>query len=218
MFSKIIYTSTFVFALMANSILAQEISLEEWNKPEYEAANSAKNVDYMSDIEKETIRLMNCARMNGKLFARTYLIRYIQGYNPKKTNYLSSLIDALETATPSFAINPSKGLCKSARDHAKDLGTNGITGHTGSDGSKMANRIERYVEWGDVIAENCSYGTKTALDIVCTLLIDEGVVTLGHRKNILSKEHKFAGVAIEPHSLYKTCSVTDFAGAILSEK
>jgi len=195
-----------------------KISLEEWNKPEYQSANAAIDAMYLNDTEKEVVKLMNYARMNGKLFARTYLIRYIQGYKVKKTSYLSTLIDALETLPALKPYIVSTGLCKAAKDHAEDLGQNGKTGHVGTDGSKMADRIERYSEWGIIIGENCSYGSKTALSVVCDLLVDEGVVTYGHRKNILSKEFNFVGVAFRPHSLYKNGCVIDFAGTIVSEK
>lgn len=209
---------TLVFCTISFFTFSQEVSIEEWNNPKYQAANSAASADYMNDVEKEVVKLMNYARMDGKLFARTYLIRYVQGFNVKKTSYLSTLIEALETIPSRKPLTPSPGLTKSARDHATDLGKNGTMGHVSSDGSRMANRIERYAEWGDIIAENCSYGTKTALDIVCTLLIDEGVVTYGHRKNILSEEHNFVGVATAPHASYKWDCVMDFAGSIIKEK
>ena len=51
-----------------------------------------------------------------------------------------------------------EGLTSAARDHANDIGPKGITGHTGSDGSSMTDRIERYGEWMGHIGENISFG------------------------------------------------------------
>lgn len=44
------------------------------------------------------------------------------------------------------------------------------------------------------------------------LLIDEGVKTLGHRKNILDPHAKVIGVSIQPHNLYKHICVIDYGG------
>ena len=37
----------------------------------------------------------------------------------------------------------SQSLNLAAQDHAKDLAKNGITGHKGSDGSSLSDRVER---------------------------------------------------------------------------
>ena len=65
--------------------------------------------------------------------------------------------------------------------------------------------------WGKM-GENCSYGYNDSESIVMSLLIDEGVASLGHRKNILSKDFKRVGVAIGKHPTYKYCAVMDFGG------
>jgi uncharacterized protein YkwD len=43
------------------------------------------------------------------------------------------------------------------------------------------------------------------------LLIDDGIESLGHRKNILEPKYQWIGIAIEPHKTYRTNCVMDFA-------
>ena len=51
-----------------------------------------------------------------------------------------------------------------------------------------------YYEWG----ENCSYGFNEALTIVITLLIDEDIEGVGHRKNILKESCNSVGSPFVP--------------------
>jgi len=60
------------------------------------------------------------------------------------------------------------------------------------------------------VGENCSYGYERAIDIVLTLLIDEGIKNLGHRNNILGPDFNSVGVAIRPHKTYRVNCVMDF--------
>jgi hypothetical protein len=57
--------------------------------------------------------------------------------------------------------------------------------------------------------ECCDYGHNDALEIVLSLLIDEGIPSLGHRDVCLSNYVKL-GVAIQPHKRYGTNTVLDF--------
>ena len=63
-----------------------------------------------------------------------------------------------------------------------------------------------YFAWG----ENCSYGFEEAISIVITLLIDEDIEGVGHRKNILNPGYNSVGVAIRPHKDYQFNCVMDF--------
>lgn len=64
-----------------------------------------------------------------------------------------------------------KYLSKACADHINDLGPKGLTGHTGSDGSSVDQRIERYGEWGGKIGENISFGCKTGESSTKTIII-----------------------------------------------
>ena len=50
----------------------------------------------------------------------------------------------------------------------------------------MSIRLEKYGDWSGKIGENIEFGSKSAIEIVSSLLIDDGVANRGHRKNITS--------------------------------
>jgi len=106
----------------------------------------------------------------------------------------------------------SKGLSLAARDHARDQGKTGQTGHTGSDKSTMGQRIERYGQWQSTAGENIAYGGETARDMVIQLIVDDGVPSRGHRANIFNASFMVVGVAFGTHPGYRTLCVQDFAG------
>jgi uncharacterized protein YkwD len=109
-------------------------------------------------------------------------------------------------------------LAKAAQDHASDIGPSGICGHTGTDGSSMDDRIERYLEWDISMAENIDFGADTAVDVIISLICDDGVSSRGHRKNIFKPDSKFIGVGIADHTAYRICTVIDYLGGVASYK
>ena len=104
------------------------------------------------------------------------------------------------------------GMALAALDHVNDTGPKGITGHDGSDGCKLSDRLDRYgapkVTWG----ENIDYGNKEPNAIVSALVIDDGVPNRGHRTNLLNAEFLCAGIAVGPHKQYGDMCVMDYAG------
>ncbi len=85
------------------------------------------------------------------------------------------------------------------------------SGHYGSDGSTLSERIYRYGWWRGAIAENEAYGYEDPLNIVVQLLIDDGVEGRGHRRTILDGKFRYVGVAVRPHRWFKNICVQDFA-------
>jgi uncharacterized protein YkwD len=124
---------------------------------------------------------------------------------------VKSCIAALIQHQPCQRMTLMDGLSEAARDHCNDTGPRGITGHSGSDGSTMGGRMERYGEWQSGIAENISYGHADAREIVLQLLIDDGVSSRGHRKNLLNQSYLVCGISAGPHKQYQHMCVQDFA-------
>lgn len=75
----------------------------------------------------------------------------------------------------------------------------GITGHTGSNGSTMQSRLEKYGDWMGSIGENIEFGGKSGREIVISLIVDDGVASRGHRTNLFSSNFLKAGVACYSH-------------------
>ena len=166
--------------------------------------DTARNVYYLSDLEKDVILEMNMARSDPKKYAEMYI-------NPNLGAYAKECYEELRNAGSLPVLFPKKGLSQAAKDHVADTGPKGVGGHVGTNGSSMSNRIERYGTWGIGASENISYGYNTAREIVLQLLIDDGIESRGHRRNIMNKNSKYVGVAAGTHAKYRYMYVQDFA-------
>ena len=101
---------------------------------------------------------------------------------------IKEAIDYLSKVKPrKVDLKISPALCKAAQGHAKDSGKHAITGHIGSNGSTMNERIEKYVKEAEWIGENCNYSIFTnAKDVLLDLLIDDGVDDRSHRSTLFN--------------------------------
>ena len=175
-----------------------------WNETRYLECNTAAKAGYMTASEKEVIYILNLVRMNPKLFANTVVKKYPdsngQGYL-RNSGYYMSLLDTMLGLKPIRLLYPDSLCFAGAQCHAIHSGAEGYVGHT-----RSAELCEKKWYYN---GECCDYGHKIPLDVIMSLLIDEGVISLGHRVICLS-DYKRIGVAIQPHKTYEYNAVMDF--------
>ena len=193
--------------------------------------DTAANADYLTGIEKDVILEMNKVRTDPKKYAELYIqprLRYFNGRNYSVPGQITLLtqegaaavnacITALNRANSAGVLAPERGLSLAAKDHVTDQSRTGQTGHNGSDRSTSETRMKRYGvfrgSW--TLGENIAYGDATGREIVCSLLIDDGVPNRGHRVNIMNRAFTQTGVGFGTHTQYRTsCTITYASGYI----
>lgn len=136
-----------------------------------------------------------------------------EGLNIKSDEGKAAIVEAitaLQSQNPLSILHPQKYLCQAASDHCNDQGSQSLVGHGGSDGSSPSSRVKRYNPQCRGIGENIDYGSHSAQEIVCSLIVDDGVPDRGHRKNIFNSSYLNVGVAYGSHSGYRQMCVIDF--------
>ena len=201
-----------LFLLLPVSLKAQADPWQAWDAEVVATLNTAAGTDYLNQEEKKVILFMNMARHNGPLFSETFLDAYIQENRLQNNSYIRSLRRDLKKTSELPLLLPEKDLTAIAQGHAVSTGKKGTTGHSG-----FKKRFEPLMGRPYLhVGENCSYGYERAIDIVISLLIDEGIDDLGHRKNMLAPDFNSIGVAIRAHKTYRVNCVMDFAAQMRS--
>ncbi|MEO7393434.1 MAG: hypothetical protein ABIU11_00750, partial [Chitinophagaceae bacterium] len=175
----------------------------DWNDAKYLKCNTAANALYMTAEERKTIYILNLVRMNPLLFANTVVQQYPDKdgkFINRKSSYYTSLLATLKKTKPKKLLYPDSLCYKSALCHATTTGKAGTVTH---DRTKECRRQQYFS------GECCQYGYITALEILLSLLIDEGIPSLGHR-NICLDNYEKLGVSIQPHTSYRYTTVLDF--------
>lgn len=194
--------------------------------------DTAKNMNYLSPLEKDVILEMNKVRSNPRKYAELYIqptLRFFEGNLYKRPGEIilqttegkkavEECIRALSRTKGVSILTPEQGLSLAAKDHTADQGSTGQIGHGGSDGSDPFERMERYGGGFMIAGENIAYGEKTGRDIVVQLLVDDGVPSRGHRENILKDDFKQTGVSFSSHPGYRTICVIAYAAGYKSKK
>jgi uncharacterized protein YkwD len=175
----------------------------------YAKNNSSAN-DAQAVSAAAVIREINLARENPKLYA-SFAEESRPFHMIEHGRAVDEAVRFLKHARPLPPLALSSGMSRAAADHcAEQIG--GQLGHDGNDRSSPGDRISRYGAWSTTWGENISYCQKTARGVVLALIIDDGVRSRGHRKNIFNPKFSYAGAAFGPHARYRTVCTIDFAG------
>lgn len=188
--------------------------------------NTARDAVYLDKLEKDVIFELNKVRSNPKRFAEEYLEELRASYEGRTLTYpgrtpittkegvypLNECIKILLKTDQLPILQPAEGLARAAYSLASDQKLHGGIGHISKNGATPKSRIERYGTWDKCSAEDITYGSFEARQIVIALLVDDGVPDRGHRKNVLDPCFSFAGVSFGGHPTYQSMCVIDYAG------
>lgn len=75
----------------------------------------------------------------------------------------------------------------------------------------MGDRIKRYYTF-NAAGENIDFGNNTGVEIILALIVDDGVASRGHRKNIFSKDFNETGCAYGSHKQYTHMCTFNYVG------
>lgn len=187
---------------------------------------AAAKLDLLSTPqEREILAEINLARTNPAQYLR-YLEDFKPFYRGKEIKYsdgstlitnegisaLEEAINFVRALKPLPPLELRKGLILGAKDHVNDLFKTGQSGHRGSDGSILEDRLNRYGSWSVSVGEDIVYRSRKAREDVIALIIDDGVKSRGHRKNIFKSDFHVIGLALSPTSKTPPMCVITFAG------
>jgi uncharacterized protein YkwD len=167
--------------------------------------------------EAQLLDELNFARTHPQDYARRLELEPVSPWEralaePTDRAALAEAIAFLRRQAPLPALGPDEGLAEAAREHVTSQGPRGRTGHDGPDGEPFDARLRRHGVDAPAEGENIAYGPTRPADVVRELIIDSGVASRGHRRNIFTAGFEAAGVTCGPHRDYGTMCVIDFVG------
>lgn len=216
-----LFLSLTIILYIPLAVFAQ--SFYQWPLKELD---TAREVNYLSEKEKDIILEMNMLRHNPPMYAH-FMMKWMEiFYNdkkilsiPGKTPYLTNegkeayleCIEVLSKTAPATVLQVSHGMSKACKLLVLDQGTTGRTGHKSSSNTTPGDRLKQFGTPVGYFAENIHYGDIEPRFVIISLLIDDGVKSRGHRKTLLSNDFNITGVAMGNHKTYGGMCVITYA-------
>lgn len=178
-------------------------------KPTPESPKTVKiNISPLSKLEDEILAEINFVRTKPAEYAEMLegLRKYYNGTTfiapdraafrtSEGTAALDEAITALKTVQPLDALKTVCADVRASREHLADLQKSGSFSHLGSNGSSPQERLKKYLAGNFTSNENIVGRNGTAREIVLMMVLDDGLPSRIHRKNLLDPRFKFAGVS-----------------------
>lgn len=160
------------------------------------------NASTMSSAEQQMIDEINVLRGDPKGYI-SQVQEYINqvknddmldaAYKAEEISTAQELINELKNLDPLPLLEPHQGLHRVGITHGKDVQSQGMIGHKGSDGTWPWDRVRRDTELSDG-NENLVAGGNTVKESLMILLVDSGIPGRGHRKTLLEPKWTKCGV------------------------
>lgn len=179
--------ATATFFLTAVAQANDFISLQDLTQ-----ANTAGDVAFLSQEEKDIIMYCNLVRMKPAAFANTYLRPFVEETS-KTLEADNILVRQIANSKPMEPLRPETGLCISARKQAYYLASQKNIEQAATASDPFYDRIHRYYPGSRVYAESWNYGSRDPLVVVLSLLLDTD-----DQYNILSPHLDLIGVSLHP--------------------
>lgn len=176
----------------------------------------------LSALETEVLSEINLLRADPKAYANCYIAPRLNQFTGSVYNQtltteegkavVIECLTELKKTAPLPLLKPDAQLMVIARQFTKQQGRTNEVGHTAPDGKDFFTRYAAAYARGRTVGENLCYGITAVRDMIVELLIDDGVASRGHRKNLLNHHFTRIGIGYGKHLKYQVMLTLGFLG------
>lgn len=195
-------------------------------KPSYKKVLRQGEIDFYS-ISLSIIPEINLLRSSPDKYIehlmrdKSYLkgnVLYRPNQNPIRVNEGESVYDEaieyLNNQEPVEELKTDRRLCLACQDHSQDIGEKGIFSNDGSKKEIMSQRLEKHLEWDYILCQLMDYCSKSAIEVVISLLICDGDPLRSNRKSLFRTDINYAGAWTSEHKNCESVSTIVFVGNV----
>ncbi len=108
---------------------------------------------------------------------------------------ISEAIASLKRVGPIGKVEYSSGMSRAAKAQLENLQADITLGHSGRDGNDVEGRLFQVGFPGKATGENIAIYSKTGIEAVLQMVIDDGLKSRIHRQNLLTPDYTLVGIA-----------------------